>query len=104
MNGPRSLPLVSRREFVATLSFLSTGAAAACSKKAQFSCLEASSLTQADKEMRQRVGYVDTAPTPDRECSRCIQFIEADQGCGTCKILKGPVHPNGTCRSFAANG
>jgi hypothetical protein len=61
-----------------------------------------SKLDETDRVAREKLGYADRSPTPDKECARCVQYIEAEQGCGTCKIVRGPIHPNGTCRQFAA--
>ena len=100
----RELPLVSRRAFVASLSALSGIGASACSKaKAQpFTCTDVSALNETDRTAREKLAYADRAPTPDKECVRCVQYIEAEQGCGSCKIVRGPIHPNGTCTQFAA--
>src|ERR1051325_9503870 len=102
MTRPKRLPVVSRRAFVATLTGLA-GAAVACSKaKPQFTCTDVSGLNEVDRDAREAQLYVDRTPNADKACARCVQFIEAEQGCGSCKIVRGPIHPNATCKSFAA--
>jgi len=41
---------------------------------------------------------------PKLRCTACRQYVPASSSdaCGSCKIMKGPIHPNGTCRAFAA--
>jgi hypothetical protein len=98
-----ALPVLSRRAFVATLSTFSGVAALGCKKKApEFACTDVSALTEIDRTARAALAYVDHAPQPDKECLRCVQYVEAEQGCGGCKIMRGPIHPLGTCKSFAA--
>jgi hypothetical protein len=103
MSDSKALRILSRRAFVATLSTFSGAAVVACKKKQpDFACTDVSALTDVDRETRTRLAYVDRSPSPDKECFRCIQYVEADEGCGGCKITRGPIHPQGTCRSFAA--
>ena len=47
-----------------------------------------------------------SAPTPEKACTRCNQWVGPAErsSCGSCKLLKGPIHPNGTCKAFAAKG
>lgn len=103
MSDPKKPSMLSRRAFVATLSTFSGAAAVACKKKQpEFVCTDVSALTDIDQATRTRLAYMDRAQSPDKECTRCVQYLEADQGCGGCKIMRGPIHPQGTCRSFAA--
>jgi len=53
--------------------------------------------------VRATLGYVDQTPDPGKPCVRCVQYIPATGGshCGGCKIMKGPIHPNGYCTVFA---
>ena len=98
-----SLPVLSRRAFVATLSTFSGVAALGCKKKQpEFTCTDVSALTDVDRTARTTLMYVDRSQNPEKECGRCVQYLEAPEGCGSCKIMRGPIHPNGTCKSFAA--
>ena len=69
-----------------------------------FTCTDTTGL--ADEEARARVtlGYVDHAPEAIKSCVACQQFVASPIAgrCGQCKILKGPVHPDGTCKVFSA--
>jgi hypothetical protein len=104
MSDRRRLPLVSRRGFVATLASLSGWGALACSKAkaSSFSCTDVSALNDADRSARVALAYAERSPSADRECARCVQYIDASEGCGSCKLVRGPIHPAGTCKSFAA--
>jgi CheY-like chemotaxis protein len=47
--------------------------------------------------------YVDNSTEPGKSCSRCQQFLPAAPGaCGACKVVKGPINPDGYCKSFVA--
>lgn len=102
MTERKSTHVVSRRTFVATL--LTGAGAVGCSKSKvpPFGCTDVSALSEFDRGARVALAYTDRSASPEKECTRCVQYVEADQGCGTCKIVRGPIHPNGTCKSFAA--
>ena len=97
---------VSRRE--ALRSALLFGAAAmapavlaACGKK-ELTCTDTSGLAASDQQMRTALEYVDKSPMPGKECDNCMHFEPAaPDKCGACKILKGPIHPKGYCKSWA---
>ena len=42
------------------------------------------------------VGYQDH-PDGDKRCGKCVQFVAPD----TCKMVDGPISPQGYCRIFA---
>ena len=76
--------------------------ASACQKK-EFSCSGAVGLTPDDLGVRTTLGYVDRSPDKNKACSTCTQFVSvASDECGTCKVMKGPTHPEGSCKSYAA--
>jgi hypothetical protein len=81
------------------LVVLATGAA--CGKM-RFTCIDTSGLSDADKQLRTTVAYTDQAGDPKKKCLDCVQW-QPPQGssCGSCKVMKGPVHPEGTCNLFA---
>ena len=86
---------MERRQFLLVLATVS------CSKK-QFTCTDVTGLTPDDIQARTTLAYSDFSTDVKKTCATCQQFVEANkEGCGTCKILKGPVHPNGSCKSFA---
>jgi hypothetical protein len=82
-------------------SLLAVLGGAACQKGPQ-SCTDVSKLTNEQRTTRSTLGYEDFSREAGKNCVKCSQYTEppsADQ-CGTCKVLPGPVHPNGYCRVF----
>ena len=67
-------------------------------------CSDTKGLTDAEKGMRTALKYADTVEDATRECVKCQLYIpEAKAGtCGGCQILKGTIHPKGTCASWSA--
>jgi hypothetical protein len=99
--------MITRRR----LLVLSGGAllAAGCSrsKAAPAACDDAPSLASLkddERATRATMAYADHAPAPERTCEHCNQWVAASErsSCGTCKLLKGPIHPDGTCKAFTA--
>jgi len=66
-------------------------------------CDDLSGLTDADKQLRSTLQYVDKTANPDRHCSNCALFVAPADGasCGTCSLIKGPIAPGGYCSSWA---
>lgn len=83
---------------VASLTLLG---AAGCSKGPS-SCTDVSGLTPDQVNTRNTLGYEDTSTQAGKNCAKCQQFVAppSEDKCGTCKVLPGPVHPNGYCRAF----
>jgi hypothetical protein len=93
------------RQSAAFGAFALFGASAACSKKpAALSCTDTSSLPATDAQVRSALGYVDSSVEAGKTCTGCAQFIApaAPGTCGSCKVVKGPINPNGYCKSFVA--
>jgi hypothetical protein len=70
--------------------------------KGPSSCNDVSKLTSDQQNTRTTLGYEDASHEPGKSCLKCSQYTtpaSADQ-CGGCKVLPGPVHPNGYCRAF----
>jgi hypothetical protein len=67
-------------------------------------CNDTTGLSPSDIQIRESLlAYVEVSTTPGKSCSNCQQFIAgAPGGCGTCKIIKGPINPGGNCKSFLA--
>ena len=92
------------------LATLAAGAeiagSAACKKDPPkpFACTDTSGLTEEEKRARATLIYVDRSPDATKTCATCQQFVPSPIAgrCGTCKVLKGPVHPDGTCKVFSA--
>lgn len=70
------------------------------------SCNDTSGLDSAAQQLRQTQNYVEAAPNPAEKCSNCRFFQAPNQAgtCGTCTVLQGPIHPDGYCNLYAANG
>jgi hypothetical protein len=80
-------------------------ALAACGKKTEpDSCLDVGSLSEPEKMARSALQYSDSSPQPDKRCLLCNLYQPpADPSqCGTCQIVKGPIHPKGYCTAFVA--
>jgi hypothetical protein len=78
------------------------GALAAACKKKPLVCEGLPGLTAEEMQLRKTLLYADATPQPGRTCTNCTLFVppkEADS-CGACKVLHGPVHPNGWCKIF----
>ncbi len=77
-------------------------ALAGCSKTPH--CEDTSALSPDDAHIRSEIAaYVDQSPDPNKHCSACAQFNPAGKdACGTCKVVKGPINPNGYCKLFVA--
>jgi hypothetical protein len=85
---------------------LLTGAGAlfllGCAKdKSSFACMDVSALSAEDQQARAQSSYVDRTTEAGKNCESCQQFIAGKDGCGSCKLLKGPVHPWGYCKVYA---
>jgi hypothetical protein len=92
----------TQRFFLASAAILAPSWLTACGKK-ELSCKEAPGLTPEETTMRNvTLAYVDASPDPAKKCSSCQLYKPAGpEACGGCNILKGPINPNGTCKSFA---
>ena len=103
---------ISRREALKrslSLAVIAVGVplVGACSKKpTEIHCDDTAGLKPDEIEARKTLAYVDRSPDPNKQCQNCQQLVAPpnDTSCGTCKVLKGSVHPNGYCKSWAAKG
>jgi hypothetical protein len=75
-------------------------------KKAEFSCLDVSGLSERDAELRAALEYVDRSPYEGvKSCANCAFFVAGKKDeCGQCTLVKGPIHRLGHCNSWAAKG
>lgn len=83
----------------------------ACSKKDKgggddgFSCEDTTGLTEAEIGTREALEYVDESPFgAEKDCANCALYLqpEADEDCGGCSLIAGPIHPLGYCTSWVA--
>jgi hypothetical protein len=98
---------LSRRDLFqqgAALGVFAVVGAGACSKAPRPgpSCTDTSSLSASDVQVRTTLAYADMPAEPGKACVACQQFLPGPpDACGTCKILRGPISPNGSCKAFA---
>lgn len=103
---------LSRRtfgKFVVGAGAAAAGAAllVACGKSqpatATFACTDTAGLDEAGVGTRIDNEYTDHTPIPAKHCSNCVLFVPAAaDACGTCQVVKGPIHPGGYCKLWAA--
>jgi len=72
----------------------------ACSKSAD--CSDVTSLTPDELRVRNEVAkYEDRSLEAAKRCSACVQYVAAaPKQCGGCKVVKGPINPEGGCTLF----
>src|SRR4051812_25149271 len=66
------------------------------------SCNDLSGLGEPEKMSRSALQYVDRSLQADKHCRDCNLFRpppEVSQ-CGSCQVVKGPIHPNGYCTAW----
>jgi hypothetical protein len=116
----------SRREFLIRGAALGISALSveACTRKADavLACNDTTGLSPENLAARTAAQYVDIAPDARATCTNCDEFVPAgampwgrrwppppleagttDAGapaCGRCKVIMGPIHPNGHCRLY----
>ncbi len=74
----------------------------ACKRNAVFSCLDETGLSSEESLARKIVEYSDVSTQAGKECINCSQYVKPPgDGCGGCKLVKGPVHPHGYCKIWA---
>jgi hypothetical protein len=70
-------------------------------------CVDAELLSTPERSLRKTQRYVDRSPHgAEQQCGGCQFFSATDQttatsGCGTCRILGGPVSATGHCAAWA---
>lgn len=93
---------VSRRRLLALGGYALFPLGIAACKRAAIVCSDVKGLDSSALGAREALGYLDTSPDPAKTCDQCQQYIPAAEQCGECKVLKGPIHPRGSCRAFVA--
>jgi hypothetical protein len=96
---------MTRRSALARVVVLPLAAAlpaalAGCSKTLR--CEDTSGLSPDDTRLRTEIAaYVDQSQDASKHCKDCVQFNPAGQdACGSCKVVKGPINPTGSCKLF----
>lgn len=100
---PRTSITLSRRRFTVVVPLTcATGAWVGCRKNEPNSCASGPELSLDETQQRATLGYVDRSPDPTKTCEKCTQYLPAptaDQ-CGGCSVMRGPIHPQGTCKVY----
>lgn len=66
-------------------------------------CTDTSGLQPAEITTRQTQEYTDSSPHPDKKCGNCRFYTAgAPNACGSCQVIRGPIHPDGYCKLWAA--
>jgi hypothetical protein len=114
---------LNRREFLQKLSMFGLGVIGAgglmnaCGKKEEQTpalqtaqpaieeadpCTDLTGLTEDEKQLRATFEYVAKTPDPEKLCTNCGFWVEPEAGapCGGCKVIKGPIHPGGYCKTW----
>lgn len=65
-------------------------------------CNDLSGLTEAEIKQREAVAYVTVSTEADKNCANCRFMQEGNQpnGCSGCQLFKGPIAPEGNCKSW----
>ncbi len=66
-------------------------------------CTDTGGLSPQEQSTRSALGYVDHSTDPQKTCDSCSLFQSSGaDACGGCTLIAGPIHPKGTCNSWAA--
>lgn len=73
-------------------------------KAATEPCGDLSALTEQEKGTRDALGYIAKTENPEQVCTNCNfwQAPTGDSPCGGCQLMKGPINPEGWCKSWFA--
>ena len=65
-------------------------------------CNDLSGVAEADLKQRESLGYVAKSTEADKNCTNCRFYQAGTQanGCGGCQLFKGPVTPEGYCKTW----
>lgn len=67
-------------------------------------CDDLTGLTEVELQQREQLQYVAQSPKEEQICANC-RFWQPAEGeesiCGGCQLIKGPIHPNGWCQTWA---
>jgi hypothetical protein len=67
------------------------------------SCNQTGGLNATQLAQRTTQEYVEHSTTPNEKCENCRFFTAgAPDGCGTCTVVPGPIHPDGHSKLWAA--
>ena len=96
--------MIDRREALRQLGLISLSVFVipACSKKP--SCQDVSGLSTDEVNQRQNIAqYQEQSMDAVKRCQGCVQFVPGPKdACGSCKVVKGPINPEGGCKLWTA--
>ncbi len=100
---------ISRRLFLARavrapvlVPFAALAPVAAVGCGGGLDCTDTSALSGAELTERTAVNYVERSADPAKRCENCSLYRRGDaNACGSCTLIKGPIHPAGTCIRWA---
>jgi hypothetical protein len=102
--GGSLLASCGKKEETAQTGTPSTSTPQTAQPAASGPCADVSGLTEADLTMRnETLKYVADTPDPEKRCDNCKFWQPAEEAgapCGTCQLIKGPIHPAGYCTSW----
>ncbi|QEC54206.1 hypothetical protein FRZ59_07525 [Anseongella ginsenosidimutans] len=66
-------------------------------------CEDFSQLSSEELKAREKLGYEEESPIPDRQCANCNLWLPPKDGekCGGCTLFKGPVYAAAYCTYWA---
>lgn len=102
------LPISRRSALLNTLALtagalLPASALLAGCKKPELTCTDTTGLSADDTAARGTLKYVDRTTDQAKRCDSCQQYKAppATGTCGGCVIMKGPIHPEGSCNVWS---
>ena len=99
----KSEPRLHRRHLLGGSALLATALCTGACKRSE-TCPPAK-LSPEDAKLRETMHYTDHSLDAAKLCNGCQQYLpNTDADCGACKLLKGPIHPAGSCQLFSAKG
>jgi hypothetical protein len=66
-------------------------------------CEDLTGVSDSDRALRQKLGYVKDSPIEDHRCDNCNLFLPPTNqpNCGGCMLFKGPVYLSAYCTYWA---
>jgi hypothetical protein len=66
-------------------------------------CSDYSDLSKDDIAKRENLGYVQKAPSANKQCGNCNLWLPpiGGEACGKCQLFKGPVSASAICTYWA---
>jgi hypothetical protein len=93
---------ITRRHVLTLLTTAALVPAAVACSKPELNCSDAAGLTPDELAARSAAAYVDKSADPAKPCSTCKLYQpKSADACGGCSLIKGPINPNGGCKSWA---